>query len=108
MNSAPNLPKKRVTRDLLDLWSRVWNTGSVREPEVKLCVSGAETSLKTDAGVLSTEDRLHPWFVGVGMGLGWPGASAVLVSALTLLWLPSAKGLNFFYLKIHIALHLPF
>ena len=33
-------------------------------------------------GVLSTEDSPHPWVVGVGMGLGWRGVSAMLLSAL--------------------------
>ena len=39
--------QKRVTRDLLDPWSRAWSTGSVREAEVHSCRTGAETSLRT-------------------------------------------------------------
>ena len=33
-------------------------------------------------GVLSTEDSPHPWVVGVEMGLGRRGVSAMLLSAL--------------------------
>ena len=36
VNSAPSLPQKRVTRDLLDPWSRAWSTGAVGKPEVKV------------------------------------------------------------------------
>ena len=45
-------------------------------------------------GILSTEDSPHPWVVGVEMELGGQGASAVLLSALTLLWLPSGEVLR--------------
>ena len=60
VNSAPSLLQKRVTWDLLDPWSRAWSTGSVREAEVKSCRTGAETSLRTKARVLSTEDGCYP------------------------------------------------
>ena len=43
-------------------------------------------------GVLSTEDSPYPWVVGVEMGLGGRGASAVWLSAPTLLWLSSGGG----------------
>ena len=51
-------------------------------------------------GILSTEDSPHPWVVGVEMELGGQGASAVFLSALTLLWLPSGevlRGFSFFF-----------
>ena len=67
VSSAPSLPQKRVTWDLLDPWNRTWSPGSVREAEVKPCGAGAETSLKTEAG--SPEHRrqsLNPWVGGVG------------------------------------------
>ena len=59
--------------------------------------AGAETSPRTEAGSPSTEDSPHPWVVGVEMGLGGRGASAVLLSALTLLWLPSGEILRGFF-----------
>ena len=40
-------------------------------------------------GVLSTEDNPYAWVVGVEMELGGWRACAVLLSALTPLWLPS-------------------
>ena len=100
MNSEPSLPQKRVTPDLLDPWSRAWSTGSGREAEGNSCGAGAETSPRTEAGVLSTEDGPHPWVVGVEMGLGGRGASAVLLSALTLLWLPSGNGSEMIFVAV--------
>ena len=41
VNSAPSLPQKRVTRDLLDPLSRAWSTRAVREAEVKSHRAGA-------------------------------------------------------------------
>ena len=51
-------------------------------------------------GVLSTEDSPHPWVVGVGMGLGGRGASAVLLSALTLLWLPLGNSSKMIFVPV--------
>lgn len=62
VNSAPSLPQKRVTRDLLDPWSRAWSPGSVREAEVKPCGAGAETSPRTEAGSLDPWSRA--WITG--------------------------------------------
>ena len=57
-------------------------------------------------GVLSTEDSPHPWVVGVEMGLGWCGASTVLLSALDtyVLTLRGDSERAFFYYggKTHI------
>ena len=50
VNSAPSLPQKRLTRDLLDPWSRAWSTGSVREAEGKSCTAGADLCPKTKEG----------------------------------------------------------
>ena len=51
-------------------------------------------------GVLSTEDSPHPWVVGVEMELGGQGASAVLLSALTLLWLPSGNSSKMIFVAV--------
>ena len=115
MNSAPSLLQERVTQDLLDPWSRAWSTGSVREAEVKPCKAGAKTSPRTEAGSPEHRRQPSPLVVGVGMGLGgwgwgWAGGEHLLCwyQLLTLQWLPSGEVVNFFYLKIHIALHLQF
>ena len=71
-----------MTQDLLGPWSRAWSTGSVREAEVKPCGAGAETSPRTEAGSPEHRRQPSPLVVGVGMGLGGWGASALLVSAL--------------------------
>ena len=69
-NSAPSLPQKRVTRDLLDPWSRAWSTGSVREAEVKPCGAGAGTSPRTQAGSPERRRRSSPLGCWGGGGLG--------------------------------------
>ena len=81
-----------MTQDLLDPWSRAWSTGSVREAEFSHAGQELRHLQEPKWGVLSTEDSPHPWVVGVEMGLGGQGASAVLLSALTSLWLPSGGG----------------
>jgi len=58
-------------------------------------------------GVVSTEDSPHPWVVGVEMGLGGCGATAVLLSALDPYVVTLGgilRGLFFFYYcgKTHI------
>ena len=68
VNSAPSLPQKRLTRDLLDPWSRAWSTGSVREAEVKPCGAGAEPSPRTEAGSPEHRRQPFPWDVGCGWG----------------------------------------
>ena len=80
MNSAPSLPQKRVTRDLLDPLSRAWSTGSVREAEVKPCGAGAEISPRTEAGSPCEQKTTFCWG-GDGVG-GRKEASAELLSAL--------------------------
>ena len=62
--------------------------------------AGAETSPRTEAGSPSTEGSPHPWVVGVEMGLGGRGASAVLLSALTLLWLPSGTSYKMIFVAV--------
>ena len=68
VNSARSLLQERVTRDLLDPWSRAWSTGSVREAEVKPCGAGAETSPRTEAG--SPEHRRQSLSLGCWGGDG--------------------------------------
>ena len=91
-----SLPPKRVTRDLLDPWSRAWSTGSVTEG--KSCRAGAETSPRTEAGSAEHRRQSSPLgcWGGVGVGLGGWGPSAVLLSALILLWLHSGEVLRGF------------
>ena len=98
VNSAPSLLQERVTRDLLDPWSRTWSTGSVREAEVKLCGAGAGTSPRTQAGSPERRRRSSPRVVGVGVGWETP---AVLLSALTLLRLPPGGGSEMVFIIVN-------
>ena len=83
VNSAPSLLQERLTRDLLDPWSRAWSTGSVREAEGKSCTAGADLCPKTKEGSPWAEKTtLNPWVVGVGRRLGGPEAYAKFLSAL--------------------------
>ena len=85
VNSAPSLLSKRVTRDLLDPWSRAWSTGSVRGAEVKSCSAGADLCPKTKEGSPWAEKTtVNPWVVGVGRRLRGPEASAKFLSALNM------------------------
>ena len=80
-------------------WSRAWSTGSIREAEFSHEGQELRHLQELKRGILSTEDSPHPWVVGVEMELGGQGASAVFLSALTLLWLPSGevlRGFTFF------------
>ena len=74
VNSAPSLPKKRVTPDLLDPWSRAWSTGSVRGAEVKPCGAGAETSPRTEAGSPEHRRQSSPLGCWGGDGAGRAGS----------------------------------
>ena len=76
VNSAPSLPKKRVTPDLLDPWSRAWSTGSVTEG--KSCRAGAETSPRTEAG--SAEHRRQSSPLGCWGGGGLGNTCSVVIS----------------------------
>ena len=78
MNSTPSLPQKRVTRDLLDPWSRAWSTGSVREAEVKPGRAGAETSPRTEAGSPEHRKQSSPLSCWGGDGAGWAGSSVTI------------------------------
>ena len=80
VDSVPSLLQKRVTRDLLDPWSRAWSTGSVREAEVKSCGAGAETSARTEVG--SPEHRRQSSPLGCGVRMGLSGWGRMLLSAL--------------------------
>ena len=75
MNSPHSLPKKRVTQDLLDPWSRAWSSGSVNEAEAKLCGAGAETSLKTKAGSPEHRRQASPPGCWGGDGVGRAGST---------------------------------
>ena len=82
VNSAPSHLQKRVTRDLLDPWSRVWSTGSVREAEVKSRRVGADVCPKTKEGSAWAQmTTLNLWVVRVGRRLGGPEASAKFLLA---------------------------
>ena len=78
VNSAPCLLQKRVTRDLLDPWSRAWSTGSVREAEVKPCRAGAETSPRTEAESPEHRKQSSPLGCWGGDGAGWAGSSVTI------------------------------
>ena len=69
----PSLLQKRVTRDLLDPWSRAWSTGSVREAEVKSCGAGAETSARTEVGSPEHRRQFSPLGFWGGDGAGQVG-----------------------------------
>ena len=84
----------------MDPWSRAWSTGSVREAEVKLCRVELRHLQELKRAILSTEDSPHPWVVGVEMELGGQGASAVLLSALTLLWLPLGNSSKMIFVPV--------
>jgi len=81
MNSAPSLLQKRVTRDLLDPWSRAWSTGSVREAEGKPCGAGAETSPRTEVG--SPEHRRRSSSLGCWGGDGAGRAGSICSVAIS-------------------------
>ena len=74
VNSAPSLPQKRMTPDLLDPWSRAWSSGSVREAEVKPCGAGAETSPRTEAGSPEHRRQSSPLGCWGGDGAGRAGS----------------------------------
>ena len=74
VNSAPSLPQKRVTQDLLDPWSRAWSTGSVREAAVKPCGARAETSPRTKAGSPEHRRQSSPLGCWGGDGAGRAGS----------------------------------
>ena len=78
VNSAPSLPQKRLTRDLLDPWSRAWRPGSVREAEDKPCRAGAGTSPRTKAG--SPEHRRQSSPLGCWGGGGLGNTCSVVIS----------------------------
>ena len=100
VNSAPSLLQKRVTWDLLDPWSRAWSTGSVREAEGKPYRPGAETSPRTKAGSPEHRRQSSPLGCWGGDGAGRRGASAVLLSALTPLWLPSGTSSKMIFVAV--------
>ena len=105
MNSAPSLPQKRVTRDLLDPWSRAWSPGSVREAEVKPWGAGAETSPRTEVGSPEHRRQFSPQVVGVEMGWGGRETPAVQLSALTVLWFPSGGSSEMAFIVLKYTQH---
>ena len=101
-NLAPSLPRKRVTRGLLDPWSRAWSTGSVREAEVKPCGAGAETSPRTESGSPEHRRRFLPLGCWGGEGAGRAGSICCVVISLTPLWLPLGNSSKMIFVEYNI------